>query len=818
MWTTILEKSRRSRVQHPTIDRGLSESQVDGNLIDAASESIADIHSEAQLLTVHTLRLLLGDNIVDESFARAVVLQSVLLSYLPLSARRPNQPRKFADAASEHLKAFCDTASQLLRHERWATFARHFEASCDVADLIDGQVLAGIITQVPEILQKSPTVKGHVIKMLDVLGLSPTRFSDTSMRTIPGILRQPISPRQQDDKNAYTKLLPFQNPVFDRHLAPVQIDVDSTAITDTEDVSTRIFRELSHWHNQKPLQVPKGRMPQDPRQIERMLRRNQFFMSEMTAYAASLTNAAGKMLEPETIVMSKSSNTIKGGAKPSSSSENCNPSSTKGTKPAEKKSSKKEAIIAANIAQKERAVEEKYLSLWKSRLDSFQRESNLIVRYRQTHSCLSDLPQQALDLIGAEVQLYMLDALLRLWRQIRKTDARDNNMNVAALMWNIIRQMQGRAGITPKINTHVTFTCQRLGFSSPELEITSADRRLSFAFFNNSDVNLVATDNAKVFQLEHCGPYMERSIDSTADTRTRFYPDRWQRDVLDAIDASKSLFVVAPTSAGKTFISFYAMKKVLQADNDGVVVYVAPTKALVNQIAAEIQANFRKPYNTPGKSVWALHTRDYRVNSPTGCQILVTVPHILQIMLLSPSNARNWSTRVKRIIFDEIHSIGQAEDGIVWEQLLLLAPCPIIALSATVGNPKEFSDWLGATQRSLGNELVMVQHAHRYSDLRKYIYTPYEPSNFRGLQFEPPFAEMGLDKASESFTNIHPILSLVNRRRGLPVDLSLEPRECLSLWRALKQHETNHFQVHDVCKTLIVSFLLALLLTIHLSC
>jgi ATP-dependent RNA helicase DDX60 len=91
--------------------------------------------------------------------------------------------------------------------------------------------------------------------------------------------------------------------------------------------------------------------------------------------------------------------------------------------------------------------------------------------------------------------------------------------------------------------------------------------------------------------------------------------------------------------------------------------------------------------------VWAIHTRDYRVNNSTGCQILVTVPHILQIvstfnfflrnspcfvsltnlqMLLSPSNANSWARRVKCIIFDEIHVIGQAEDGIVYEQLLLV--------------------------------------------------------------------------------------------------------------------------------------------------
>ena len=56
------------------------------------------------------------------------------------------------------------------------------------------------------------------------------------------------------------------------------------------------------------------------------------------------------------------------------------------------------------------------------------------------------------------------------------------------------------------------------------------------------------------------------------------------------------------------------MKRVLEATEDGVVVYISPTKALVNQVSAEIYARFRNLQEQlkNGTAIFGTFTRDYR--------------------------------------------------------------------------------------------------------------------------------------------------------------------------------------------------------------
>ncbi|KAI7760165.1 hypothetical protein LZL87_007458 [Fusarium oxysporum] len=92
---------------------------------------------------------------------------------------------------------------------------------------------------------------------------------------------------------------------------------------------------------------------------------------------------------------------------------------------------------------------------------------------------------------------------------------------------------------------------------------------------------------------------MDRRFGSQPDARVPLEPDTWQQNVLNSIDANGSVLVITPISAGRTFISFYTMKKVLEEVDDEVLVYVVPAKALVDQIAAEVEARFSKTYRNP---------------------------------------------------------------------------------------------------------------------------------------------------------------------------------------------------------------------------
>ncbi len=164
-----------------------------------------------------------------------------------------------------------------------------------------------------------------------------------------------------------------------------------------------------------------------------------------------------------------------------------------------------------------------------------------------------------------------------------------------------------------------------------------------------------------------------------------FTPDPFQLEALEAINTSDCL-VTAPTGAGKTWIAEQAAKRILE--NNGKVWYATPLKALTNSI----HAGFSKIF---GKEKVGILTGDIKEN--TNADIIIGTTEILRNQLYDAMYTGQ-NLKSDLIILDEAHFLGDAERGVVWEEIMIYLPVriPLLLLSATIGNPDQIAGWLSS--------------------------------------------------------------------------------------------------------------------------
>lgn len=536
--------------------------------------------TERELVTIVILAQMLQENPAIENLARDFLSHTVLIGSLPLSKRRQAAPSPNTIGKSQlklFISDFSRLASALLSSDTWRRSLEAKSVPCDLSDLIDGRLLEAISIGSTKVTLPPQLVPTFVELSRALCALSSVH------------LEAPSTPQNNDapsngmnDETSDTlSILPFSNPVFDKHLAPVNL---KTALPKASNrLSGRIHREVTHWLNAKRRLDPKQTLssPANEKEKFRALKRNQFFMAEMQAYAASLTNAAGKALEPETVTVSdmKGNKTSAGKEKDKTGAVGQKPQGKASTnrKGAGKKAMLEE--IASNKAMKDSESEDKVFAAWRTLRRNLESERHLHAKYDKIKAYLRDLPDSKRKVLESEVQYHLLVILYNIYRGLRKGKESDVGsptpeelFGVAALLWDTVRRLATVDGLTTPISNGIKQVIKALNMPDPGVPTPTTQRELT------CDPQLVLPKGDELFiglrdqefQLLHCGPYMDRNLDSAPDPRVPFQPDGWQRKVLDELDGDRSVFVVAPTSAGKTFISFYAMEKVLRANDDSV--------------------------------------------------------------------------------------------------------------------------------------------------------------------------------------------------------------------------------------------------------
>ena len=168
----------------------------------------------------------------------------------------------------------------------------------------------------------------------------------------------------------------------------------------------------------------------------------------------------------------------------------------------------------------------------------------------------------------------------------------------------------------------------------------------------------------------------------------------------------RSVVVSLPTSSGKTFIAQFRILQALnQFDRErGWVAYLAPTRALVNQLTLRLRRDFADLGITVEKASPALEIDGLEAdmlvdaNAERQFRLLVTTPEKLDMMLRG-----DWEGRIGRpltlVVVDEAHGLASGPRGLRLELLLatINRECrhaQFLLLTPFIPNADEIAQWL----------------------------------------------------------------------------------------------------------------------------
>ena len=174
-----------------------------------------------------------------------------------------------------------------------------------------------------------------------------------------------------------------------------------------------------------------------------------------------------------------------------------------------------------------------------------------------------------------------------------------------------------------------------------------------------------------------------------------FRPDDFQREASESIASGRSVVVTAPTGAGKTVVAEAAVHLALESGRRAF--YTTPIKALSNQKFGDLTRAY-------GPHRVGLLTGDNVVNGDA--DIVVMTTEVLRNMIYADPSSLDG---VGVAILDEVHYLQDRFRGAVWEEVIIHAPrhVQMVALSATIANAVEFSEWVEARRGS--TDLVLTR-------------------------------------------------------------------------------------------------------------
>jgi superfamily II DNA or RNA helicase len=268
----------------------------------------------------------------------------------------------------------------------------------------------------------------------------------------------------------------------------------------------------------------------------------------------------------------------------------------------------------------------------------------------------------------------------------------------------------------------------------------------------------------------------------------KFLLEDWQCAILQAIDERQPAVVCAPTSSGKTLLSTYTCKNA-----KGTVLFVLPSEVLVSQVASTYYQFF--------KGNVTVCTDLITFQEVTGdAQVYIGTPKALERSISKVRGAAGEEmTKGERefmildggyhqfdyLVLDEVHTLNGPE-GDALQRIIKACNCPILALSATIGNANQLKEWFSKVHNEhieatlidapeKPEDVILKEYYARFINLQRYVVTEYEAKD---------------GKVKQKIVKLHPVAAMTPERlKNEPQvieGLSMTPSDLMDLWKRMR--------------------------------